>query len=176
MSLKKLKIAYPLFFLAFFEDNYRLNTEEAYLCKKTGKIIFVKDYEDESAFVDDADFELSAQEIEDLKENDIKTEEIETNPDRYLLIPKTSYSVHHDILREFLSSIKNGGRFSDLEINDATVADYYNERELIGYWLKQVSVEMGDAYKNFKNNYNLRQAEKWLRENGIEVKWTSGSN
>ena len=176
MDLKKLKISYLLFTQAFFEDNYRLNTEEAYLCKKTGKIIFVKDYEDESAFIDDADFELSAQEIENLKESDIKTEEIGTNPDRYLLIPKTSYGGHQDILRKFLISIENGGSFTGAEINDATVADYYNERELIGYWLKQVSGEMGDAYMNFRDNYNLQQAEKWLQENGIEAEWTSGSN
>ena len=50
MSLKKLRIEYSLFTQAFFKDACRLNAEESYFFKITGKIMFVKYYDDESDF------------------------------------------------------------------------------------------------------------------------------
>ena len=153
--MKKLKIDQILFFNHAFsiDEGFQPYQDEAYLCKETGEFLFLidkmADYYDSSC---DKNYEAVAK-----------------NPDRYLRIPKTTHDEHHEILKDFLSSIKNSDSFHESEIKYANEA--YKSAKSIGFWKKQVSEEMYYAYKDFREKVLETEAEEWLRKNGIEVVW-----
>ena len=70
---------------------------------------------------------------------------------------------------DFLSSIKNSDSFHESEIKYANES-YYGAKS-IGFWKKQVSEEMYDAYQDFREKVLEAGGEGWLRKNGIEVEW-----
>ena len=155
LSMKKLKIDKIFFFQVFNADwNFEPHEEEVYLCKETGQLLFFPD--------ERADYYESGSEE--------KHEAVAKNPDRYLRIPKTTHDEHHEILKDFLSSIKNSDSFHKSEITYANAA--YTIAESIGFWKKQVSEEMYDAYQDFREKVLETEGEEWLRKNGIEVEWS----
>ena len=152
--MKKLKIDKTLFSMAFnIDEDYQPYPDEAYLCKETGEVLFLPD-------------EMSEYYDSSCDENH---EAVAKNPDRYLQIPGKSHGEHHEILKDFLSSIEKSDSFSESEIKYAK--DSYYGAKSIGLWKKQVSEEMYYAYTDFREKVLETEAEKWLRKNGIEVEW-----
>ncbi len=93
--MRKLSIDQGLFVMAFecdadYDVEWSLN---AYLDLDTGTVEWVYD-EDEDAEM----YGLGA------ADNRTQRERVETEPDRFLLIPGLSHSEHHEILQEFLAS------------------------------------------------------------------------
>ena len=155
--MKKLKIDQILFFNHAFsiDEGFQPYQDEAYLCKETGDLIFTAPKEPSDNY-DDVGL--------------VKYDEtVAKNPDRYLQIPGRSHGEHHEILMDFLSSIKNSDSFHESEIKYAN--ESYNGAKSIGFWKKQVSEEMYYAYTDFREKVLETEAEKWLRKNGIEVEW-----
>ena len=150
--MKKLKIDQILFFYHAFsiDVGFQPYPDEAYLCKKTGEILFLPD------------------EMSDYS-NDENHEAVKKNPNQYLQIPGKSHGEHHEILKDFLNSIEKSDSFSESEIKGANEA-YYGAKS-IGFWKKQVSEEMYDAYSDFREKVLETEGEEWLRKNGIEVEW-----
>ena len=89
------------------------------------------------------------------------------NPNQYLQIPGKSHGEHHEILKDFLSSIEKSDSFSESKIKGANEA-YYGAKS-IGFWKKQVSEEMYDAYQDFREKVLETEGEEWLRKNGMEI-------
>ena len=154
--MRKLKIDQILFFNHAFsiDEGFQPYQDEAYLCKETGEFLFLidkmADYYDSSC---DKNYEAVAK-----------------NPDRYLQIPGRSHGEHHEILKDFLSSIEKSDSFSESKIKGANEA-YYGAKS-IGFWKKQVSEEMYNAYQDFREKVLETEGEEWLRKNGIEVEWS----
>ena len=161
--MRKLKIDQILFFNHAFsiDVGFQPYPDEAYLCKKTGEVLFLPD-------------EMSDYSCDE------NHEAVKKNPNQYLQIPGKSHGEHHEILKDFLNSIEKSDSFSESKIKGANEAYYtashlsheFGKRKSIGSWKNRVSEEMYDAYSDFREKVLETEGEEWLRKNGIEVEWS----
>ena len=98
LEMRKLKIDHGARFLlrqAFKQDvNYELHPQSFYLDLSTGRATFV--YESD----EDAGYDMGIAPEKNQEERLL----VESDPDRFLLIPGLSHADHHVILLDFLSS------------------------------------------------------------------------
>lgn len=160
--MRKLKIADPSRFLlreAFKRDvNYEVHPQSFYLDLSTGRVTFV--YESD----EDAGYDLGLPPEENREERLL----VESDPDRFLLIPGLSHGDHHDILREFLCS-----DWTDDEELRTAVGDAYTGS--IGRWKKSMWEENGSAvvylWDGYRDERIDEMIDEFLRKNGIEPEY-----
>lgn len=89
---------------------------------------------------------------------------VESDPDRFLLIPGLSHGDHHNILLGFLYS-----DWTDDEERATAVRDAYSRS--IGRWKRMVEKDYGDevleAWYRYKDNRIDEMIDEFLRKHGI---------
>jgi len=160
--MRKLKIADPARFLlreAFKQDvEYELHPQSFYLDLSTGRVTFV--YESD----EDASFEMGISPEKNQEERLL----VESDPDRFLLIPGLSHADHHVILLDFLSSDRMHDEESGTRAEDAYSGS-------IGRWKKTIrqayDEETEYAYYNYRDERIDEMINEFLRQNGIEPEY-----
>jgi len=154
----KVPIDADLFREAFGRDiNYQdFATHDTYLDKETGNILWLWE-NDEDAMLD-----VGVPE----HDNAALRRRIEASPNRYLKLPGRTHGEHHDVLREYLDS-----DWTDNVVERERVKSVYVGS--IGKWMKTVDDEATvNAFREFRESRLLALGAEFLRENGIEPKWT----
>ena len=155
--MRKIPVDESMFIHAFerdvdFHDHFPQST---YLDLETGEVVWI--YEED----DDAEFETGIEP----EENAALREQIDTSPERYLLIPGRDHAEHHDILREFLKSHWTDDNDLRLWTRDAYAGS-------IGRWMKEVDdQEVINAYFGFRDRKIKELAEEFFKESGIQPIW-----
>lgn len=155
------KIERDIFIMTFTADaNYHAHLEgqETFLDKRTGELEYAVSDRNRLAM------EMGDDAVEDMLDSVYCNE----HPEWYLEIPSMSHARHHSVLQDFLVSDWS----TDQTIIDHATNVYY-PRKSIGYWLKNVDDQAAvDAYFAFREVENLRIAENYLRENGVnDFEW-----
>ena len=161
--MRKLKIDDHTRFLlreAFKQDaDYGLNPQLYYLDLSTGDVTWV--YERDK----DADH-VTGNSAEKNREARLL---LQSQPDRFVLIPGLSHADHHAILLAFLSS-----DWTDDEESGTRAEDAYSGS--IGRWKKTIrqayDEETEYAYYNYRDDRIDEMIDEFLRKNGIEPEYS----
>ena len=122
---------------------------------ETGDIIWVFEEDDDAGTIADLEPE----------ENRDAREQVEKEPDRYLLIPGLSHGEHHDILREFLYSDWTNDNELLFRVRDAYSGS-------IGGWIKQIDDrQIIHAYYDYRDVKIREMAEEFLSDHNIKPLW-----
>ena len=161
MTMKKLEIDLTEFMMTFSADaDYHAECDvvETHLNKRTGKLMTVPLNNSRAEFL----FGDAA--AADFKKN---LRKLRAAPNNYLAIPSMSHGEHHDLLKEFLDTAWT----VDVVAREAARNIYYG-RKSIGCWLENVGDNAAiDGYLRYKESAPQRQAEQFLRGNGINFEW-----
>lgn len=144
---------------AFKEDkDYAPHPKLWYLDLSTGRVTFVYERDE------DARYDLGLPPEKNQEERLL----VESDPDRFLLIPGLSHGDHHDILRGFLCS-----DWTDDEELATAVGDAYSGS--IGRWKKSIGEEYGYdvvyAWDGYRDERIDEMIDELLRQNGIEPEY-----
>jgi hypothetical protein len=155
--MRKIPVDESIFIHAFerdvdFHDHVPQST---YLDLETGEVLWI--YEDD----DEAEFEAGIEP----EENAALREQIDTSPERYLLVPGRDHGEHHDILREFLQSHWTDDEELRLRAGDAYAGS-------IGRWMEAVDdQEVINAYFGFRDRKIKELAEEFFEDHGLKPVW-----
>ena len=160
--MRKLKIDDHTRFLlreAFKEDkDYELHPKLWYLDLSTGGVTFVCERDE------DARLHLGLPP----EENREKRLLVESDPDRFVLIPGLSHGDHHAILLDFLSSDWTDGEESRTRAKHAYSGS-------ISRWKKTVRQHYDEeteyAYYDYRDDRTDEMIDEFLRQNGIEPEY-----
>jgi hypothetical protein len=155
--MRKIRVDESIFIHAFerdvdFHDHCAQST---YLDLETGEVLWI--YEED----DEAEFETGIEP----EENAALREQVDTSPERYLLIPGRDHGEHHDILREFLKSPWTDDEELRLRTRDAYAGS-------IGRWMEAVDDQaVINAYCGFRDRKIKELAEEFFEEHGLQPVW-----
>ena len=160
--MRKLKIDHGLraaLRIAFGRDvDYDLHPRSNYVDLSTGGVTFVYERDEDARY----DLGLPPE------ENREKRLLVESDPDRFVLIPGLSHGDHHDILLDFLSS-----DWTDHEELRTAVRDAYSGS--IGRWKKSLWEENGHdvvyAWDGYRDDRIDEMIDEFLRKHGIEPEY-----
>lgn len=153
--MNKFKIEFGQFMQAFCADSdYTPCPQSAYLHLKTGGMVFVFNNDDHAR-------------INDVSDNAETRDMVAREKESYLEIPAHSHAEHHDILQEFLVS----GWTSNKDLKGNAEAQYHFVGKSIGRWKKAVSQDVYEEFKRFSEERMERDAEAFLRANGVDPIW-----
>lgn len=156
-SLMKIKIDYDLFRMAFKRDiNFHDTSEQStYLDLSDGHILWV--------YGNDRDAESDGMPPE---ENQVIRNQVQSSPDKFLLIPGLTHGQHHDILKAFLASSWTGNK----GYRSGVESEYFGS---IGGWMKAIEkdydnhTEILESWFRFKEERIEEMMDEFLRNNGI---------
>jgi len=161
--MRKLKIDHGLraaLRIAFGRDvDYELHPHSNYLDLSTGRVTFVYERDE------DAGYDMGIAPEKNQEERLL----VESDPDRFALIPGLSHGDHHAILLDFLSS-----DWTDDEELRTEVRDAYSGS--IGRWKKSMWEENGSAVVHAWDGYRDERIDEmideFLRQNGLEPEYS----
>lgn len=160
--MRKLKIDDVTRFLlreAFKQDaDYELNPQLYYLDLSTGDVTWVYERDEDAAHVTGYSLEKNREERLSLQ----------SQPDRFVLIPGLSHADHHAILLAFLSS-----DWTDDEQSRARAEDAYSGS--IGRWKKTIRQDYDEetehAFYDYRDDRIDEMIDEFLRKNGFEPEY-----
>ena len=152
-GMKKLKIDQMLFLMAFGQDeDYQYDEEWTYyLNNQTGELLFI----DKKQLDNDTANGRQNRENKDI---------VNKNPGDFLEIPGKSHGECHEMLQDFI-----GSEWTRDESKLDRAAESYDNS--IGRWMNRVDEETKHAFDDYKCDSLTKEAEEFLKENGIEVGW-----
>jgi len=144
--------------MAFERDvGYESYPQSYYLDLSTGGVTFVYERDE------DARYEMGISPEENQKERLL----VESDPDRFLLIPGLSHGVHHDILWGFLCSDWTDGEELATAVRDAYSGSIGRRKRIIE---EHYGYEVLEAWYRYKDDRIDEMMDEFLRKHGIEPK------